>query len=207
MDRQLTIPESRRYPVALVALGIILAIVLRAMGRVWWCQVGDPQPWSWDVWSAHNSQHLIDPYSLSHMQHGLGLFLLLSFVASWMTSRTDRGKALKPDQAIVGVLALIVAAVEATWEIVENTPFIINRYRETTVSLDYFGDSILNSVSDYAACLLGVMIASKLNWRWVPLLFAGCEIISLLWIRDSLLLNILMLVYPLESVLDWQTSR
>jgi hypothetical protein len=174
----------------LAAIAAATCMVLALMGRVWWCELGDPAPWSWDIWSSHNSQHLFDPYALSHLQHGIGLFLLLSACCSqWLSVRAR---------------TLIVACIEAAWEIAENTPFMINRYREATISLDYFGDSILNSLSDYVMCLLGVLLARKTNWKTGLTVFIALEISSILWIRDSLMLNMLMLAVPIEAVKEWQ---
>ena len=167
-----------------------MGVVLAWMGRVWWCQAGDFSPWSWDIWSAHNSQHLFDPYSLSHIEHGIGLFLLLNIASKRSLSKQAR--------------VVIVAAVEACWEIAENTPFMIQRYREATISLDYFGDSIMNSVSDYGMCLLGILVVQKTSWKIGLVLFVLFECVSLWWIRDSLLLNILMLVSPVDAVHQWQ---
>lgn len=183
---------TRPYQVGLVLIVALMTVVLWSMGRVWWCEAGDMVPWSWDVWSTHNSQHLVDPYALSHLQHGLGLFLLLSCLPwKWLT--TER-------------IFLIVAVIEATWEISENTPMMINRYRESTISLDYYGDSILNSISDYGWCLLGLVIARKIP-GWATLsLFAALELTSVFWIRDSLMLNILMLVSPIEAIKEWQSA-
>jgi hypothetical protein len=162
------------------------------MGRVWWCDAGDVLPWSWDVWSRHNSQHLVDPYSLSHLEHGIGLYVLLTAVFGRKISAQAR--------------TMIVASIEATWEIVENTPLMIQRYREATISLDYFGDSILNSLSDYLMCLGGVLIARTMTWRASICIFIAMEIASTLWIRDSLLLNILMLTWPIETIKQWQSA-
>lgn len=184
--------DRRVGAVPVVTVGILMIATLAAMGRVWWCEAGDLVPWSWDVWSQHNSQHLVDPYSLSHLQHGIGMFLLLSLIAGSQLSIQWR--------------VLIVAVIEAGWEIIENTPLIINRYREATISLDYYGDSILNSASDYVMCMIGVFVAAKLNWRVSVAIFVALELSSLLWIRDSLTLNILMLVYPLDVVRTWQAG-
>ena len=182
--------DGRRCAILILMLGIVMALVLWLMGRVWWCELGDYLPWSWDVWSGHNSQHLVDPYSLSHVQHGIGLFLLLSVCGrKWLS---------------IPLCTVIVAIVEASWEISENTPWIIDRYREATISLDYYGDSILNSLGDYAACLIGIAVAQKLKWPWSVTTFIFLEVISIAWIRDSLLLNILMLAYPLEAIKQWQ---
>jgi hypothetical protein len=174
--------------VLLLALGIVVSLAL--LGRVWWCQAGDLRPWSWDIWSRHNSQHLVDPYSLSHVEHGLGLYLLLTLL--W-------GHRM-PNQWRVTTVALV----EAVWEIAENTDWVIDRYRKTTCSFDYSGDSIFNSLGDYTMCLAGVWLACRIPW-WAALgLFAALEVISVLWIRDGLVLNILMLICPVDSVRQWQ---
>ena len=191
----LSSPRARaswRKPAALVGIGAVVAVSLAVMGRVWWCEAGDWWPWSWDTWSRHNSQHLIDPYTLSHIQHGIGLYLLLTLFLEKRTTRFGR--------------TLIVAIVEAAWEIVENTDWMIRRYREATISLDYFGDSILNSLADYGWCLAGVWLTMRLPMWASGLLFAALELASLAWIRDSLMLNILMLLWPLDSVRQWQIS-
>ncbi|QDT08769.1 hypothetical protein K239x_07110 [Planctomycetes bacterium K23_9] len=169
-----------------------MCAVLTAMGRCWWCEAGDYLPWSWDVWSRHNSQHLVDPYALSHIEHGIGLFLLLTFFAAKITSTSSR--------------IVVVAAVEGIWEIAENTPLMINRCREATVSLDYFGDSVLNSLSDLGMCLLGALLVVRLKWKRSIAVFVLLEIVSILWIRDSLLLNILMLLSPVEAIKTWQAG-
>ncbi len=176
----------------LLGIGVVMSVTLVLLGRVWWCPVGDWTPWSFDVWSNHNSQHLFDPYSLSHIQHGIGLYLILTLLAGRWLSVSGR--------------TLVVALVEAVWEVAENTHWIINRYREATVSLDYFGDSILNSVSDYLMCLIGVLLARKTSWPWAVGIFVALEITSILWIRDSLLLNILMLVWPIDAIKQWQSG-
>lgn len=185
------VKKRPEIPRGVVAIAIVMLLSLWWMDRVWWCEVGDWLPWSWDVWSPHNSQHLIDPYSLSHVEHGIGLFLLLS--------------AFGIRQLSTSVKTTIVAAVEAVWEVAENTSFMIERYRETTISLDYFGDSILNSLSDYAMCLLGVVIARTVRWQAALAVFVLLEVISVFWIRDSLLLNILMLLVPVDAVRQWQS--
>ena len=187
MQEKLT---DRKVAYALVAIAVVTCITLVLMGRVWCCEVGDYSPWSWDIWSSHNSQHLLDPYSLSHFQHGIGLLLLLQLCCGrWLSVQT---------------CTVIVALIEAAWEIVENTSFMINRYREATISLEYFGDSIMNSMSDYGVCLLGVLLVRKTNWKLGMAVFVACEIGSVLWIRDSLMLNILMLTYPVEAIKLWQ---
>ena len=186
--------KAQRLQRAAVLLGIaaMMMATLALMGRVWWCEAGDLAPWSFNVMSRHNSQHLLDPYTLSHIQHGLGLYLLLVAVF---------GQRLTPFSR-----TLVIAIIESAWEIFENTDLIIQRYREATISLDYYGDSILNSLADYASCLGGVWLAMKLP-RWTALtLFVALELISVWWIRDSLMLNILMLFWPVEGIRQWQIS-
>lgn len=184
--------SERQFTFSLAAMAGGTAAILAAMGRVWWCEAGDYWPWSFDIWSQHNSQHIIDPYAISHVEHGIALFLILTLCA---------GRHLS-----VQLRTLIVAAIESLWEIVENTPMMINRYREATISLDYFGDSIINSLSDFGMCLLGVLIANKLTWKTAIAVFVIMELVSLIWIRDSLLINIIMLVSPVDSIKEWQSQ-
>ena len=115
--------DSRVCATILTVLAALMCVILRGMGRVWWCEAGDWSPWSWDVWSTHNSQHLADPYALSHIEHGIGLSVLLA--------------AIFGNKVSLQIRTIIIAMIETTWEIVENTPWMINRYREATISLDY----------------------------------------------------------------------
>jgi hypothetical protein len=180
------------YQTSAAAL-IVLAsgIALDLMGRVWWCEAGDYSPWSWIVNSRHNSQHLVDPYSFTHVLHGILEFWLIGLVFR------------KLPLAWRFVLAILI---ESSWEVVENTNYVINRYREATISLDYYGDSIANSMSDIVCCAIGFMIAYKIGRWWSLAVFVVMEVILLLWIRDSLLLNILMLLWPVDGVKSWQGS-
>ena len=182
---------TRNPALSLIAIVLVALILLNLLGRVWWCEAGDAWPWSWTVNSRHNSQHLFDPYSFTHILHGILEFWLIGLVFR------------KLPVAWRFVLAIFI---ESSWEVVENTNYVINRYREATISLDYYGDSILNSLADIVCCGLGFAIASKLG-RWRSLaVFVITELILLLWIRDSLLLNILMLIWPLDAVKQWQTA-
>ena len=147
MDSPTTMPRWA-WPGAL-GIAVAAAVVLRAMGRVWWCSLADWTPLSFDTWSPHNSQHLLDAYSFTHFQHGLAFFLLL---------------AVPGRHRWVGQRWLLALGVEGAWEILENTPLIIDRYREATVSLDYYGDSIANSLSDLACCASGYLFASRVPW-------------------------------------------
>jgi len=173
--------------VATVAFGIILHL----MGRIPVCTCGFGL-YSPDAWSSENSQMLIDPYSLSHILHGFIFFYLLFFFR----------KKMRLEYAL-----LIAVALEIGWEILENTPLIINRYREATASLNYYGDSILNSMGDLASMYIGFFLASRLSWKIVLFLFLLIEIVLLLTIRDNLTLNILMLIYPIDAISAWQQAH
>jgi len=170
---------------------VVSAVVLDVQGRVWWCQVGDYSPWSWDIWTPHNSQHILDPYAFTHILHGVLEFWLIGVVFT------------KIPLAWRLVLAV---AIESTWEVVENSAMIIERYRTVTLSLDYFGDSIINSLADIICCFAGFWLAYKSRfWRSV-VLFLATELVLLLWIRDSLIINIIMLIYPIDALKGWQMS-
>ena len=186
--------ESTRdyFPWIAIALIIVAAVIsLNLQGRVWWCEAGDYWPWSWNVWSRHNSQHVIDPYSFTHVLHGVLEFWLIGLVF----------------RRVPIVWRLVIAIlIESSWEVGENTQYVINRYREATISLDYFGDSIINSLADIFCCGLGFLIAMRLRfWRSLAL-FVMTEVILLFWIRDSLILNIIMLIAPIDAIKQWQTG-
>ncbi|MFN2501688.1 MAG: DUF2585 family protein [Pyrinomonadaceae bacterium] len=184
-DRTFTKTTAVLFAVILVTT----AAILWFQGRVSWCQVGDPVPWSWDIWSTHNSQHIIDPYSFTHLLHGVLEFWLIGLVFGRMPFAWRL------------VLAVFT---ESTWEVVENSSAIIERYRAVTISLDYFGDSIANSVADILCCAAGFMIASKLRFWQSLALFLTTEAVLIAWIRDSLLINIVQMIYPIEAIKLWQ---
>ena len=177
----------------MVAVVAVATVVLLSMGRHLWCTCGSPIPWAWNVWSQHNSQHVIDPYAFTHMLHGVAFYAILWLVAGNRVPVIWRGT--------------MAAALESAWEILENSPIIIERYRAATISLDYFGDSVINSIADVGACLFGFWIAFKLPWKVSVALFVVTEAVLLLWVRDSLLMNILQLVYPIEAVKNWQMGN
>ncbi len=182
-----------KYVAAAYLLIVVAAVViLRFQGRVWWCQAGDITPWSWNIWSTHNSQHIIDPYSFTHVLHGVLEFWLIGLVFRRMP--------------LVWRLALAVL-IESSWEVAENSAAVIERYRSATISLDYFGDSIINSIADIACCSLGFLIAYKLRfWRSLAL-FVITEILLIVYIRDSLIINIIMLLFPIEAIRSWQMGH
>ncbi len=162
------------------------------MGHPLICKCGYVKLWHFDVVSAENSQHLFDWYTPSHIIHGFLFYAVL-----WLAApRLSFGQRL--------ILAVLV---EAGWEVIENTDFVINKYREATVSLDYYGDSVINSVSDILFMVLGFYLAAW--WPvWLTVIVAiALEVFVGVMIRDGLTLNVIMLVWPLDSILQWQQGR
>ncbi len=175
--------------VAIPAILVLATLQLRHQGRAWWCACGQFTPWAGDIWSSHNSQHFLDPYSFTHLLHG--------FVFCWLLA------LCLPQVSSTWRLTLGIF-LEAVWEVFENTEFVIRHYRETTAALGYNGDSIANSLGDIMMCGVGFMVAQRLGFRRAALVFVATEAVLLLWIRDSLLLEVLMLVHPIEAIKAWQ---
>ena len=178
-------------------IGIFVAILVLTAGVELWMGRSPLGPdgkfgwWDENIWSSENSQRLADPYSFSHIVHGISFYAVL-----WLLAR----------KLPVRQRLLIALALEAGWEMLENSPFIINRYREATISLGYVGDSVLNSLSDVLMMTLGFLFAFRVpahvSVAAVILMEIGCA----LWVRDNLSLNIIMLIHPVDAIKHWQMA-
>jgi len=182
-------PFTSRHALLTATVVAVTGLILLAMGREPICACGYVKLWHGVVYSAENSQHLADWYSPSHVIHGF-----LFYGALWLVGR----------RWPVGTRLVVAAMLEGGWEIFENTAFTINRYREATISLDYFGDSVINSLSDLVAMMTGFLLAWRLPVSATVILGLGMEAFVGYMIRDNLALNILMLIHPIEAVKIWQ---
>jgi hypothetical protein len=165
------------------------AAALYVFGQPPICECGYVKAWEGAVFSSGNSQHLTDWYTFSHIIHGFAFFYLGRFLSKKITLFQSF------------ILAL---GIETGWELIENSSFIINRYRTTTMSLDYYGDSIINSSFDILAMVLGFYLAKRLPVWAVVSLIVLMEVGVGLLIRDNLTLNIIMLLYPSQAIKKWQ---
>lgn len=186
--------QKKKYVWPIAAVGLILigaVIELRLQGRLWACACSK-FILTKEAWSSETSQLFLDPYGLTHVAHGMmfaGLLVLLI-------------------PRVLPIWRFVIAiALESAWEIIENTNAVIERYRVATASLGYQGDSIVNSLGDIFCCAIGFMIARKLGWKWSILVFIAVEAVLLVWIRDSLLLEIIMLVRPINAIKTWQLGH
>jgi hypothetical protein len=194
--RQLLVRRHGRRGLAgdvmIVAIVICVAVFLEVkMGRNLTYRHGPVRVWSGDIQSDQNSQQLSDPYTLTHVIHGAVFYGLT--------------RLLMPSSP-VGLCAIAAMTLEAAWEVYENTDQVINRYRAETISLGYFGDSVLNSLADMLACAAGFLLA-----RWLPrsvtvAWIVAVELLLAFWIRDNLTLNIIMLIHPVDAIRAWQAG-
>ena len=184
--------NSRRAALAAILILIAAATILLAMGRNPICTCGTVELWVGQRDSPKTSQMLADWYSLSHIVHGL-----LFYAALWLVAR----------RWPVEWRFLAALIIESAWEVTENTPFVIDRYRETTAALGYTGDSVINSLSDIAMMCAGFLVARKLPvWAGVALLIL-LEVVPLFVIRDNLALNVWNLLAPNPAVAAWQAGH
>lgn len=182
--------SKRTYTIIALVIVAIMSLILFLMGREPMCTCGTIKFWHGVVKSSENSQQLFDWYTFTHVIHGLGFYLLLTLI----------NKRLP-----FGVKLLAAIFLEASWEILENTNMVIDRYRAATISLDYYGDSIINSIGDVIAMTTGFLIAYKKPIWFSVGLFVVIEIGLLFAIRDNLTLNLIMLVRPIEAIKHWQS--
>jgi len=186
--------EGKRFGAGLAITLVLIATVLllRAEGRLWICSCGRLSVWAGEVCSANNSQQFLDPYSFTHVLHGFLYAWLLMLIAPRLTAAWQFWCAI---------------TLGSLWELLENSDFIINRYRTETAALGYQGDTVVNSLGDILCCAVGFMIARRLGLRRSLMVFVGLELVLLIWIRDSLLLEIVMLIHPISALKTWQMCQ
>ena len=181
----------RTYILASAAILLLVACVLLLMGRVLICKCGYVKLWHGEVYSSENSQHLTDWYTFTHIVHGFMYYFLI-----WLVAR----------KLPVGLRFLMAIAFAGIWEILENSSYVIERYRAVTISLDYYGDSVINSMTDIMACALGFAIAHRIPVK-ISLAIVFCiELALAVCIRDNLTLNIIMLIHPVQAIKQWQLA-
>lgn len=178
---------TRRSLALAVAMLAVFVVILHLEGRIAWCKCGLGF-WS-DAWTNSTSQHFVDPYTLSHFLHGVIFY--------WI---------LRPLKFPLHVRLIAALGLELGWEMLENSPPIIERYRAQTASLDYTGDSILNSIGDVLAAVGGFAFAARVSWKMAVAAFVVAELLALYLARDNLTLNVLMLAHPFQSIIDWQLA-
>ena len=184
----------RRYRwVLAAAVGVCAATAAIElwMGRLPFGPDGRMGLWEGNIWSSEQSQRFADPYTFSHTIHGMLFYAIL-----WLLARRA-----PVEKRFIGALVM-----EGAWEVLENSPIIINRYREATIALGYVGDSVFNSVSDILFAALGFLFAWRVRpWVTVAVILA-MEIGTAIWMRDNLTLNIVMLLHPIDAIKDWQMA-
>ncbi|HLC61599.1 MAG TPA: DUF2585 family protein [Candidatus Nanoarchaeia archaeon] len=194
MKEKIKYEAIKRYRwiiVGAVIIFVLAAFIELKMGRSYLGPDGKFGWWEGDIWSSEQSQRFADPYSFTHIIHGLLFYLIL-----WLAAR----------KMPVRYRFLIAVIIEAVWEIMENSPIIIDRYRAVTISLGYVGDSVINSLSDILMMIIGFLLAARWKvWMSVALVIL-IELILLLLMKDNLTLNIVMLVYPIEAIKSWQMA-
>ena len=181
---------TKRQAIGLALLFVGFWITLKLLGRQFLSDSGFGV-WT-GAWSPNTSQWVVDPYTFSHVLHGVIFYWCLLPARRWLG---------------VPWRFAIASLIEAAWEITENSPMVIDRYRAATASLDYYGDSILNSTFDLIAAMLGFWVAWKFNWKWVLLAAVAIELACAYFVRDNLTLNVIMLIRPSEAIKEWQMGK
>ncbi|WP_244635521.1 DUF2585 domain-containing protein [Chthonobacter albigriseus] len=183
--------RTRFWSLVVLGITVCMAAILLAMGRVPICECGTVKLWVGEVNSPDNSQHLFDWYTPSHVIHGFVFFFVL-----WLVAR----------RWSFGARLSAATLIEAAWEIAENSPVIIDRYRTATIALDYYGDSVLNSAFDVVSMIAGFVLAARLPWPVTLVLALAAEVFVGWMIRDNLTLNVIMLLWPIEAIRSWQSG-
>jgi uncharacterized protein DUF2585 len=186
MDR-----ETRFVVLAIVAVIALTAAIEFGMGRLPLGPDGRFAWWDGDIWSSENSQRVADAYSFSHIAHGIIFYGLLFLAAR---------------RAPVRWRFLAALVIEAGWEILENSPIVIDRYREATIAQGYVGDSVLNSCCDVLMMALGFLFARRTSVRASVAAVVVMEVFCLIWVRDNLTLNVIMLIHPIDALKAWQSA-
>ena len=186
--------ERKRFGAWLAITAVLIATVLllRAEGRSWICSCGKLSVWAGEICSASNSQQFLDPYSFTHVLHG--------FVYAWLLALL----ATRAPRLTTAWQFSFAVTLGSLWELLENSDFIINRYRIETAALGYQGDTIVNSLGDLLCAVAGFVVARQLGCRRSLVLFLVIELVLLIWIRDSLLLETVMLIHPVGAIKAWQ---
>jgi hypothetical protein len=184
----------RTYVLIGAGLVILQALVLLAMGQPPICACGYIKLWHGIVSSPENSQHLTDWYTPSHVIHGFGFY----FILWWLTRNSSMS---------IGLRLVLAIGLEVSWELLENTPLIIDRYRQSGLAQGYAGDSVINSVFDTLSMVLGFALARVLPVWAIVTLAVAMEAVTGYIIRDNLLLNIIQLIYPTEFISNWQLGK
>jgi len=185
-------PSALFVAVAIVAMMSLTASVELAMGRRAISKSGVVRLWAGDIWSAENSQQFLDPYSFTHILHGV-----IFYAGLWLVA----GGRMSPAARLIAAVAF-----ECGWEMLENSSFVIERYRAQTISIGYYGDTVLNSMGDICSMMFGFYLASRLP---APATAVGAVILDAalaLIYRDNLILNIIMLIYPVPAIKNWQAA-
>lgn len=181
----------RTYVLIGVLLVALQGLALFLMGQPLFCQCGYIKLWHGVILSGENSQQLFDWYTFSHIAHGFIFYWILSIIAPRIP---------------LGVRLLIAIGIEISWELIENTPTVINHYRQQALAQGYIGDSILNSVSDTLSAVAGFMLARKLPTKYVIAIAIVMELFTIYMVRDGLVFNVVNLVFPIEMLQEWQLS-
>ncbi|WP_367715323.1 DUF2585 family protein [Nitratireductor sp. GISD-1A_MAKvit] len=195
-QENLLLRAYRQRPVAVTAFCVLAILALQAlflklMGQTTICDCGTVKLWYSDPSGPETSQHIGDWYTYSHFLHGLLFYGLL-----WLFA----------PRVPLGYRLALAVGLEAAWEMAENTPMVINRYRESALAEGYYGDSVVNSLSDTLATIAGFFVA-RFSPLWLSiLLVVATEIFMAVMIRDNLTLNILQLVYPSQTISNWQVG-